>query len=266
MFGYALGFANIDIHIFGNPNTIPDLSSVISNPELAKNLANGIVFSRWGEAGNVPLLMYGIVYGLLSGLSYSLVLMVGGSTGGADVIGCYYAKQKNKPIGTLLLTINNICLFTSTIIGTLGSLLVIDHSLVTNSGYFFSKGSSHESATSSVFQAIFSPNWVFSAITAIIGGVTVNYFYPKSKFVQIKVYTSDADSFKSSLQLIGYKHDIYVNNIKDGLEESNFYTIETICMYIELSSVLNAIRAVDKESLITINKLEDIDGNMNVIK
>ncbi len=267
MFGYFLGFAPIEIHIFGNPNTVPNLSSIVTNPDLQENLKNSIVFSCWGQSGNISLLMYGFVYGLISGISYSLVLMVGGSTGGADVIGCYFAKQKTKPIGTLLLILNNICLFTSTIIGTLGSLLVIDDSLVTHSLYYFANDSwSAEAGTSSVFQAIFSPNWVFSALTAIIGGVTVDFFYPKSKFVQIKVYTNDAESFKASLQLIGYKHDIYVNKIKDGLEDSSFYTIETICMYIELSSVLNAIRAVDKQSLITINKLQDIDGDMNVIK
>ncbi len=104
-------------------------------------------------------MIYGITYGLISGFCYTLVLMVGGSTGGADIIGVYYAKKKTKPIGTLLLILNNICLFTSTIIGTLGSLLVINPELVSQSQVYFDRleVDSGQSA-SNIIQAILSPN------------------------------------------------------------------------------------------------------------
>ena len=196
---------------------------------------------------------------VISGMIISIILMVGSSTGGTDVFSMYFSKTKNKPVGLMLLIFNNTCLFISTLLGSFGALAITDINLITST-------IDQNSQVSSVVQSILSPNLIFSAAMAVVSGLTIDFIFPRSKFVQIKIYTKDVNSLKENLIIVGYKHDMYVNEIKNGLTHETEYTLETICMYIELPSVIKTIRTVDQHSLITLNKLQDIDGQMNVLK
>lgn len=241
---------------------IPGIGDIYLFGSTKNSVLEGITdvsLSFWSQSSTVSLLVYCLVNAVLSGLVISLILMVGSSTGGTDIISMYFSKAKNKPVGIMLLMFNNSCLFISTLIGSFGSLAIIDINLITHAA-------DQNNETSSVIQSILSPNFVFSATMAIICGITIDFIFPRSKFVQVKIYTKDVSSLKENLLIVGYKHDMYVNEIKNGLTNEIEYTIETICMYIELTDVIKTIRSVDNDSLITLNKLEDIDGKMNVVK
>lgn len=261
MFGLAFDYIPgiTDIHIFGSTN---NWSNIIENINVVGDLPlstlEKISFSNWGSTGTLSLFVYCVFNGLLIGINTSFVLMIGGSTGGTDVFGMYYARKKNKPIGLLLLLFNNACLFTSTIIGTFGSICIVNVNIVTHIDA--------NNQVSSVIQSLLSPNYVFSVVMSVISGLMIDFIFPKAKFVQIKIYTDDANKLKQNLLLTGYSHDMYINKITNAITMKEEFTIETICMYIELPNVLNSIRSIDTTSLISINKLQDIDGNMKIIK
>lgn len=252
MFGLAFDYIPglNEIHIFGNTKW---------NNSFIEPLLVDISFSRWGESNTLSLLIYCVFNGILSGFFTCFILMIGGSTGGTDVFSMYFAKRKSRPVGLLMLIFNNICLFISTMIGTFASLALSDIKIITE--YV-----DPESRASSVIQSILSPNYVFSAIMAVISGLVIDFIFPKSKFIQLKIYTEDANKLKQNLLLVGYSHDMYINEITNAVTDNKIYTIETICMYIELPTILHTIRLVDSNSLITINKLADIDGKMNILK
>lgn len=246
MTGYLLSFIpGIDMI-----NILGDTNSTIDNPIIQ---AIGLKLTNWGDLGAFSLFVYCVTSGLIISLQYSMLYIIGSSSGGTDIIAMYYAKKKNRPIGSMLAIFNIICIFISVIVGSMSSLLVISPDV-------FDHGASKTA------QLIFSPNLMFSILLTIIISIGINYFFPKSKFTQVKIYTSDATALKNKLQFAGYKHDIFVNQLLNGLSDDVVFTIETICMYIELPDILSTIRSIDNKALISINRLSDIDGNMYIVK
>lgn len=245
LFGYSLSFIpNIhSIQIFGNTYLQMD-------NEIAKLV--GLQITAWDSGnGAFSLMIYSAACAILIGFQYSMLYIIGSSTGGTDVVSFYFAKKKNKNIASSLASINLTCIFISVMIGSFTSLMIIDPSISED--------------PNKLIQFIFSPNLIFSIFLVIISSIELNYLFPRSKFTQIKIYTKDSFALKNNLIMAGYKHDIFINQMHD-LNDEPVYTLETICMYIELPNVLSTIRSVDKSSTISINRLSDIDGDMYTIK
>ncbi|QBQ07637.1 YitT family protein [Spiroplasma gladiatoris] len=75
----------------------------IVNYKLLQDITNSWNAGIW-------LFVFGVIGGLMLGLSYSIVYKMGSSTGGADFISIYYSKKKNKPIGAINRNVNLVIL------------------------------------------------------------------------------------------------------------------------------------------------------------
>ncbi|MGL4951488.1 MAG: YitT family protein [Mycoplasma sp.] len=245
LFGFALSFIPgiRDIHIFG--------PAYIQDGEFS---AFNIAITSWSHGNDAfSLFIYSLVSGLLTGLQFAIIYIIGGSSGGTDIITFYYAKKKNKSVGSIFAVINIFCIFIAVMLGSLTSIMIIDKDLVTVDPNTF-------------LQYFFSPNLLFSILMTVIVSLEVNYLFPKLNFTQIKIYTSNAKVLYQKLINVGYKHDVFINELKNTMTDETTFTLETICMYIELPTILSTIRSVDKNSMISINRLSDIDGDMYIIK
>ncbi|AOG60343.1 hypothetical protein SHELI_v1c03920 [Spiroplasma helicoides] len=56
------------------------------------------------------LFVFGVIGGILLGVSYSMVYKIGSSTGGFDFISMYWSKKKNKSIGSINRNVNFVIL------------------------------------------------------------------------------------------------------------------------------------------------------------
>ncbi len=236
-----------NIYIFGN--TTADIGGL----EFVK-------LTPWNGFESFLLLIYSIISGLLFALPYTLIYIFSGCTGGSDVVSIYYAIQKNRNIGSIIIIVNIICLMIATLLGSFGAQALYDWNIL------IGDASTSTKATSLVVQAIFSPNLIFSFVTSTIIGFIVNYFFPRMKFVQVKVFTPNVAEMRDKFLDAGYKHDIYFNKSVNAINNESFDILETICMYVELPNLLAMIRNIDKTSIISINRLSDIDGEMYILK
>ncbi len=240
-------------------NQIPNIDQIMVFGTSTSHGLLAIKLTDWNTFEPFILLIYAIVAGLIFSFPYTLVYIFNGSTGGSDIVSIYYAKKKNKKIGTILIIINSFCIFISTLLGSFSAQTIIDFNDITNNA-------TGPLAISNVVQAILSPNLLFSVLMTIITGTLVNFYFPRNKFVHIKVFSANVTSLKEKLIELGYKHSIYFSNCIDAVPNKSISTLETVCMYIELPLLISHIRLVDKDSLITIKRLTDIDGEMIIYK
>ena len=248
IFGLILSFIPgiNNIFIFGNT-----MADVATNQTF--DSANII---KWSNSSSViPLFFYASSQGVILGFSYSVLYMIGSSTGGTDIITFYYAKVKNLSISKLLVIFNSICIILSSILGTIVPMVI--------------KNSYHEyfpsDNVSIVFQSIFSPNLMFSIIIAIIISSLVGILFPKNRVIQINIYSKNIVELQNKLISLGYQHFLTINNTVGGYSWTAKQYIETICLYFQLPEIVSTIRSVDPEALIITQKLSDIDGKIMVV-
>ncbi len=243
--------------IFGlSLSFIPGINNIFIFGNTTDNTINSSVnIIEWANANLViPLFFYASSQGVILGFAYSVLYMIGSSTGGTDIVTFYYAKVKNISISKLLVLFNSICIILSSILGTIVPLFI--------------KGTYHEyfpNNASKILQSIFSPNLMFSIIIAIIISTLVGILFPKNRVIQINIYSQKVDELQKKLISLGYQHFLTINNTIGGYSWTAEQNIETICLYFQLPEIVSTIRSVDSEALIITQKLSDIDGKIMVV-
>lgn len=244
--GFGLGFVNNGhgIFIFGNmnPDNLKDTLLYIPGVQMIPwNAGKGIIPS---------IFVYAVIYALISGIDNSIIYILGASTGGTDVFGFYYAKVKNKQIGTLLTYFN----VASLVIGvTLGSFVC-----------WIIQASPEQKNATAILEAFFSPNLIASIMASILSGLIYNYFFPKTKIVKVQVYSQKAQEVAFFLIERDWNYKIIISQTNvDSLGGSSANkSLETVCSYINLPTLISNIREVDKDGLITIYSTFGVDGEL----
>lgn len=78
--------------------------------------------------------MYGLVSALIIPFIYSIMYILGASTGGADFVSYYFAVKKKKPLGLVVTLFNTGSLVFGTILGSYiaASLVPVTNSISSN--------------------------------------------------------------------------------------------------------------------------------------
>lgn len=258
IFGLGLGFIpnseNI-VFIFGNPlSTFTPLQD------------GGVQILLWKFSPDhhiydlvkiIPLLFYAIVSSMLIPLVYSLIYIVGSSTGGTDFISYYYSMKKNKPLGSIIAIFNTIALILGTFIGTYLSASLINVDSSQNSGNFFVPWS---------FELFLSPNLIASAIASILLGLIVNKIFPKSRMAQLKIYSANVTKITNDLLCLNYPHSFTIYNAIGAFSNKEIKTADTICWFIEIPTLMKQINKIDSKALISVSLLNHVKGQMNIFE
>ena len=247
--GFGLGFINNGNGIFIFTN-MSEVSSGLT-PEQQSAL-EGVQILAW-NAGNgaVPgLFVYAVTYALIAGISYSIIYILGASSGGTDVFGFYYSKVKNKSIGTLLTYFNVASLIVGVTLGSFACWMI--------------KAPAELKTSNNILESFFSPNLIASVLGSIISGLIYNYFFPRSKIVKVQIYSQKAQDIAFSLIEKDWNYKIIISQTTSdtlGGSSSN-KSLETVCSYIDLPTLISNIRDVDNEGLITIYSTFGVDGEL----
>jgi len=233
-----------DIMVFG--------STVIDNDPngyyegLINNDIQLLDWSNTSQAAKIPsLIAYGFAAAVTDAIPISLNYIIGGSSGGTDVVSFYYARKKNKSIGTSLTYLNALTLVFGIIIGSFGAASMIDIKYATLENFF-------------------SPNMVVSIMTTILMGLIYNHYFPKHKIIKVQVYSNKVREIRNHLIDENYSHALTINNTIGGYKWTSNQNIDTVCMYIELPELIYQIRKIDEDCLITTQRIIDVDGYMAV--
>ncbi|GAA5414659.1 YitT family protein [Ureaplasma ceti] len=244
--GLGLGFVNNGhgIFVFGD---MSDLSS-----ETSPLYVQGVQLIPWNSGkGIIPsLFIYAVVFALIGGINNSVIYILGSSTGGTDVFGFYYAKVKNKSIGTLLTYFN----VASIILGvTLGSFVC-----------WLINSTPEQRTTNAVVEAFFSPNLVASLLSSVLAGLIYNYFFPKNKIVKVQIYSKKAQEVAFFLIERDWQYKILISQSATDSLGGSFTnkSLETVCSYLNLPTLISNIREIDKEGLVTIYSIFGVDGEL----
>ena len=241
--GFGLGFINDGNGIF----IFTNMSEITVDPAL-----EGVQILAWNaDNGAIPgLFIYSVVYALIAGISYSIIYILGASSGGTDVFGFYYSKVKNKSIGTLLTYFNVASLVIGVTLGSFACWMI--------------KAPDQLRTSNHILEAFFSPNLVASVLGSIISGLIYNYFFPRSKIVKVQIYSQKAQDIAFSLIEKDWNYKIIISQTTTdtlGGSSSN-KSLETVCSYIDLPTLISNIRDVDSEGLVTIYSTFGVDGEL----
>lgn len=243
--GFGLGFINKGQGIFIFTN--------MSNIDFGNSLfVEGVQLLPWNSPNSlvIGLFIYGIVYAIISGTSYSILYILGSSTGGTDIFGFYYSKIKNKSIGTLLTYFNSISLSIGVILGSFVCWLL--------------KAENEQKSVNNILEAFFSPNLIASLLATGLAGLIYNYFFPRNKIIKLQLYSEKAEEVALSLIEKHWTHKMAIsnNNSNSLYGSSSSKTLETICSYIDLPILMSNIREIDPIGLITILSIFGVDGEL----
>lgn len=191
------------------------------------------------------MFLYALFAGLINGLAYSIVVAVGGSTGGLDFISFFFAYKKKKPMGPILLIFNVSSILISVTIGS-----------------FIAGGiSSSKNWTAYNF---FSQNLMSGVIYTIIVSTVLHNLFPKDKIVKIQIYCEDVIAIRNYLYLNNFNHSLTINTTTGGYSLQEKKNIEIICLFIEVPKILAKIKEAKSEMMITISPISGIDGKLSV--
>lgn len=244
LIGFGLGFINNGqgIFIFTNMSDISESSILIKGVQLLPwNSSNGLV---------IGLFIYGLIYAIISGTSYSIIYILGACTGGTDIFGFYYSKIKNKSIGTLLTYFNAGSLFIGVLLGSFVCWIM--------------KADTEQKNVNNILEAIFSPNLIASLLATTLSGLIYNYFFPKNKIIKVQLYSKKSEEVALLLIEKQWTYKVVISDTNsDSLSGSTTSkTLETVCSYVDLPILMSNIREIDTSGLITIYSIFGVDGEL----
>jgi uncharacterized membrane-anchored protein YitT (DUF2179 family) len=80
----------------------------------------------------------------------------------------------------------------------------------------------------------------------------------------MEVYSGKTDQINSHLKKIKYTHPSTLMNATGGYSNAPTKVFLTICMVVELPQLIQEIRKVDAQCLISSSYIADIDGRMTM--
>lgn len=194
----------------------------------------------------LSMLLYTLCAGIINGLAYSMVMAVGGSSGGLDFISFYFAYKKNKSLAPVLLGFNIGSVVLTTMLGSYISAIVVDPQKYSGYQYFFSQ------------------NLLTGFIYALTLSIVISNLFPKDKVVKITIYGSKVLKIRNHLYSKNFNHSLTINNTTGGYSLTEQKNIEIICMFIEIPKILQEIKSCDQPSLITITRIKGIEGKLTI--
>ena len=249
--GFGLGLINQGnpIFIFTNMS-----SATASNSNL---FIEGVQMLPWntGEGLVIGLFVYSSVYSIINGFMVSCIYILGASSGGTDFMGFYYSKIKNKSIGNLLTIFNVISLVIGVILGSFVCWIIKSP---TNPNL--------ELNVTNILEALFSPNLISSVLGTIIAGLMYNFYFPRNKVIKVQIYSEKTAEIRQSLLASDWNYKLVMTHsneeVLNYLSESKNLSLETICFYIDIPTLISTIRSIDNECLITIFATFGFDGEL----
>lgn len=231
-----------NVFLFGD---VTPVSAEIDN--LYKNYGVFLLtFNQHDNTKFISLFIYTLIAAVIGGITYSLTLTCNASTGGTDIISLDYSMKNNKSLSSLIAYFNIITVLISIFLGSFLSGGLADN----NFGY----------------ERFFSQNLISALIFSLVSSLVVGRLFPKSKLIQVRIYTDKALEVRDYLYSKNFTHSLTINNTIGGYSLQNKQNIEIVCFHIELPKLLHDVKTADENSLVIVMPVEGLFGSLKVKK
>ena len=193
------------------------------------------------------LLLYAIAFGIITSYCYALLYIIGSCSAGLDFISIYYSTKKNKNISSTLFIINTLSML-------VGSLF----------GSYFSAGIIYSECWN--WQFLISANFVSSLFNTFLFSFLLSRLFPLNQSVKVEIYSSKIEDIRIHLYEDQYIHAGTIIQAQGAYSLKKTSILTTICMMPELPKLIAHVRDIDENSLITVYKVSDIDGKIQVFQ
>lgn len=243
-----------NFQIFGDTSTVDatlfkyDIRCILFSPNIFPQGIDKSTIISENVTKIVLLIVYATVYALISSTIYTIVFILGGSTAGSDFVIIYWSQERNKNVGLISIFTQGTLMVVGVFLGTYCSSLIIDKS--------------HYSG----WQYILSANLFISFVWVFMHGTLIDKFFPWRKFVRVEIFSNNIQTINKYLKGINYTHPSTIIHAEGGYSGNKTFVYTTICMMVELPTLVRAVRNVDEKSLICSSTISDIDGLIKLQK
>ncbi|PAF55305.1 YitT family protein [Mycoplasmopsis agassizii] len=177
---------------------------------------------------NWPIVVYGLIGSLGTGVVYAILWQAGSSTAGTDIISYFYSVKYQKSIGSLLRLLS---------FSTVAVYFII---------YAGIRWDSHNSIDVGLrnFLAI---QLFTTAMIVLISSAVLNFFYPKYKKVNVEISTNKPEILVSFFNRINYWHSYRIETYKSGYTKLPTYQISTVMYFFESKSLIRDMQNFDPQ-------------------
>ncbi|WP_371246342.1 DUF2179 domain-containing protein [Mycoplasmopsis agassizii] len=211
------------------------------------------------SASIIGVFVYSIAYSVVLSWVYASLLIINSSTGGFDFFGMWYALKKYKDVGKILGYINLMCFLIAIIIGSYvpASIALEDYlnSVSSTNPEFVDPKVSPWSVS-----LLLNPNFVFSVIANLIFTFLLGIYFPKYKISKVEIYSAKVNEIVSKIKESEKPFTVSIINLTGGYSGKSQTMLVTTCMFIDSPYLLKLIRSVDKDCLVTVNFINNVDG------
>ncbi|MBR2857705.1 hypothetical protein IKE96_00580 [bacterium] len=93
-----------------------------------------------------------------------------------------------------------------------------------------------------------------------------NFYFPRNKVIKVQIYSEKTAEIRQSLLASDWNYKLVMTHsneeVLNYLSESKNLSLETICFYIDIPTLISTIRSIDNECLITIFATFGFDGEL----
>ncbi|WP_027121771.1 YitT family protein [[Mycoplasma] imitans] len=206
----------------------------------------------------ISMFLYACIAGVLSSFLYTILFVIGASTGGMDFISQYVAKIKRKSIASIIFYANIVTLLVSVTIGSYVPASVVlkqipQEIMIPNSNLHFRDLAWNVSL-------LFSPNFIASIASAIVVSAFLDALFPRYKMAKVEIYSANCEKIRQLLLSDHHSHTMSISKITGGFKREEHEMITTTTLFVEIPRIIRLIRSVDENCFITISQIKGIDG------
>lgn len=227
-------------------DTYLNFGALIKEDDLAKGLLKGAVSpdKEWA------IYLYGFIGAFLMGSSIATSWKFGGSTGGSDIIAYYFSTRTKKDVSKVMLLINAI-----TLVIYIWIYIILK----------LKSPSIDIRLRSRPIGGIMVSSLITTICYLFITSGTIRFLYPKYKKVLIIIRVRDIQKIKAYFKHIKYWHHYSIVSRVNNDDEIE-YCLRTVALLLEAKYLIKDIRKIDRNSWISISKLENTYGDFDTSK
>ena len=186
-----------------------------------------------------------IIYSLIGAIFISIAIgftfLAGGSSGGIDFFVYYYYLKKQKSIGFYSMLFGFITVFLC---------IVIQYVL----------GISVEKT---IYKLMFGVTSFITIVYILVYSLAISFIYPRHKRVNVQITSIISDQIINYLVESKFHHGYSIRNEKSVYSNKNITIISSVISFMEMSTFITNIKAIDPKAWITITYVQHVYGGFN---
>ncbi|PAK21280.1 hypothetical protein CJJ23_02945 [Mycoplasmopsis agassizii] len=225
-------------------NITPVLNFLLNITDFANDWSINVVTASYTNSW--PILIYGILGGILMGISYAILWKAGASTAGTELVSYYISVKYKKSVGSIMRVF----------------------SLSTVVLYFIIYASVRWNLTNNAPEPVYLRDFfVLQIITTFaivfISTFVLNILYPKYKKINVEISTDNPNLIEIFFNKINYWHPYRIETYKSGRNHQKNYQITTVMYYFEANFLVPDIQNFSPEVWIKMVDVKRTLGKFN---